>query len=345
MAKQANRKMIGGFVILAVAVLVVSIVVFGSGDWFKDSLQYVLHFQESVKGLNVGSPVLYRGFPVGAVKRVIIQADTEELKDDVLVFVEIYPETVVFASGDMDIEQWKRRMSELVERGLRAQMVPQSLVTGKLIIELTVHADAPAAQKKLDLEYDEIPTIPSTISKIETALGKLDLQKISSSLISVLASADRILKNPDLEASISELKGALTDARSLVQNVNGKVNPLSDNLNGALTDARGLINNVDQEVKPLSGKAQSTLDDVGKLARHADSKVNPLAKSVTGAMTSVDSAFKSIDELVGKRSPTRADLENTLKELAGAARSLRILADYLEQHPDALIKGKSLSKY
>jgi paraquat-inducible protein B len=48
---------------------------------------------------------------------------------------------------------------------------------------------------------------------------------------------------------------------------------------------------------------------------------------------------------VGKRSPTRADLENTLKELAGAARSLRVLADYLEQHPDALLKGKGYKKY
>jgi paraquat-inducible protein B len=62
---------------------------------------------------------------------------------------------------------------------------------------------------------------------------------------------------------------------------------------------------------------------------------------VTEALKSADSAFKSINDLVGKRSPTRADLDYTLKELAGAARSLRVLADYLEQHPDALLKGKT----
>ena len=44
-------------------------------------------------------------------------------------------------------------------------------------------------------------------------------------------------------------------------------------------------------------------------------------------------------DLVRKRSPTRADLDYTLKELAGAARSLRILADYLEQHHDTLKIG------
>ena len=319
--------MIGGFVLIAVGILAASIVIFGTGDWFKESLKYVLHFQESVKGLNVGSPVLYRGFPVGEVKRVIIQADLQDLKDDVLVFVQIYPETVVFSAGDLDIEQWKARMRDLIARGLRAQMVPQSLVTGKLIIELNLHTDAPAPMEHVDLsawnishDYGEIPTIPSTLSKLEAALGNLDLKELSKKLVSVLASADRILQNPNIDASISEFKNTLVDARQLVNNVN-------------------------EEVKPLSGKAQSTLVDVGKLARHVDGKVDPIAQSLTTALKSVDTAFKSIDELVGKRSPTRADLENTLKELAGAARSLRVLADYLERHPDALIKGKSGGKY
>lgn len=320
MAKQANRKMIGGFVLIAVCIMAASVVIFGSGDWFKKSLQYVLYFQESVKGLNVGSPVLYRGFMVGEVRRVVIQADTKDLKDAVVVYVEIYPETVVFATGEISIEQWKERMSDLIDRGLRGQLVPQSLITGKLSIELNEHADHQAVLMNIDLKYTEIPTIPSTLSKIESALGKLDLEKISSSLISVLVNADRILSNPDIDAGISELKSTLVDARRLV-------------------------NNVDKEVKPLSGKAQTTLDDVGKLARHVDGKVDPIAQSVTGALKTVDSAFKSIDELVGKRSPTRADLENTLKELAGAARSLRVLADYLEQHPDALLKGKNRGKY
>ena len=75
MAKQVNRAMIGGFVLIAVGIMAASILIFGSGDLFKKSLQYVLYFQESVKGLSVGTPVLYRGYPVGEVKRVLIRAD------------------------------------------------------------------------------------------------------------------------------------------------------------------------------------------------------------------------------------------------------------------------------
>jgi paraquat-inducible protein B len=170
------------------------------------------------------------------------------------------------------------------------------------------------------VDYGEIPTIPSTLSKLESALGNLDLKALSKKLVSVLTSADRILQNPNIDASINEFKGTLVDARKLV-------------------------NNVDEEVKPLSGKAQTTLGDVGKLARHVDAKVDPIAESVEKALKSVDTAFKSIDELVGKRSPTRAEVDKTLKEIQKAARSMRILADYLEQHPEALLKGKGSGKY
>jgi paraquat-inducible protein B len=102
---------------------------------------------------------------------------------------------------------------------------------------------------------------------------------------------------------------------------------------------------LDEEVKPLSGKVRSTLNDVGKLARHVDGKVDPISKSVMEALKSRDTAFKSIDGLVGKRSQTRAEIDKTLKEIQKAARSVRLLADYLEQHPEALLKGKGSRKY
>ena len=96
MAKQANRKMIGGFVIMAVGIMAASVVIFGSGDWFKESFEYVLYFEESVKGLDMGSPVLYQGFPVGKVKRVVIHADLKDVKDYILVYLELFPELMIF---------------------------------------------------------------------------------------------------------------------------------------------------------------------------------------------------------------------------------------------------------
>ena len=320
MAQQANRKMIGGFVLIAVGILAASVAIFGSGKWFQQSLQYVLYFQESVKGLDVGSPVLYRGFPVGEVKKVVIQADMKDERDLVLVYVSIYPENVVIKTKDMEIENWENRMSDLIDLGLRAKLTLQSFVTGKLAIELDSHPDKPATRKNIVNNVEEIPTIPSTHSKFEAALGKLDLETISERLVSVLTSADRILKNPDIDAGISEFKGALGDARVLMQNVNSKVDPLTDNLNSTLTDTRKLVN-------------------------HVDEKVDPLTKALIEALESADAAFKSIDDIAGKDSPTRAELDNVLQEVAGAARSVRILTEYLQQHPEALLKGKATKNY
>ncbi|MDJ0988089.1 MAG: MlaD family protein [Desulfobacterales bacterium] len=320
MSKQANRKVIGGFVLLAVGILAASVVIFGSGDLFKESFDYVLFFEESVKGLDVGSPVLYRGFPVGKVKKVVILADLKKINDYVLVYVELYPDVVAVLTEDNAEVDWRDRMSDQIALGLRAQLVPQSLITGKLAIQLSEHPDQPAAMKNIDPEYEEIPTIPSTLSKIEGFMAKLNLEELNKRLISILTSADRILNNPDIDASIHEFKGALTDARHLVQKVDGKVDPLAENLNNTLIDARKLVN-------------------------HVDGKLDPLSQAVLEALESADSAFKSVDDLVGKRSPTRAELDNTLIEIGKAARSLRVLADYLEQHPEALIKGKGSQNY
>lgn len=344
MAKQANRKMIGGFVVVAVVIMAASVVIFGSGDLFKETQEYVLYFEGSVKGLNIGSPVLFRGVQVGTVKNVIIRSYLKDLKSYIPVFIEIDTERFeVILNGE--VRDPEKVVPRLIERGLRAQMVTQSLITGQLAIEMNMHPNTPVLLRNLDKDYAEIPTIPSALAKMSKALEQLDLPEISDRLISILVSVDRILKNKDIEVSLHELKGVLQDARGLVQNVNGKVDPLADNLNSTITDARGLVNHVDEEVKPLSGKAQSALDDIGKLARHVDGKVDPLSKSVIAALKSVDSAFTSIDELVGEQSPTRADLDYTLKELAGAARSIRVLADYLEQHPEALVKGKGYKNY
>ncbi len=92
MAKQANRMMIGGFVVLAVIIMAASLVVFGSGKFFKKTNKYLLYFDESIKGLSVGAPVLFQGVQVGSVTSITLQADLEKMKTQIPVFIEIEPD-------------------------------------------------------------------------------------------------------------------------------------------------------------------------------------------------------------------------------------------------------------
>ena len=114
--------------------------------------------------------------------------------------------------------------------------------------------------------------------------------------------------NPDLAASIGHLKETLRDARKLV-------------------------NRVDRQVDPLAKDTRQTVKDIGKLARNLDGRVG-------GVATSLDKTLLSARGVISEDSPLVADLQNTLKEVSAMSRSIRELADYLEQHPETLIRGK-----
>jgi paraquat-inducible protein B len=88
-----------------------------------------------------------------------------------------------------------------------------------------------------------------------------------------------------------------------------------------------------------------TLQDTSRAINRIDSDVTPELKTIVAevrsTIASADGVLKNTDAtLVGKDAPAQQDLRDALQEIARAARSLRVLTDYLEQHPEALIRGK-----
>jgi len=204
MAKQANRMMIGGFVVLAVIIMAASLVVFGSGKFFKKTNKYILYFDESVKGLSVGAPVLFQGVQVGSVTSITLQADFVTMKTQIPVFIEIEPDRWKVRTGERN---YRKVAAKLIEMGLRAQLITQSFITGQLMIELDFYPKstlcyAPAIIDKDYEDYVVIPTCKSTSERLAQALGDLDLKGIEKHLLSVLANVDRLVSSPDLTASL-----------------------------------------------------------------------------------------------------------------------------------------------
>jgi paraquat-inducible protein B len=309
MAKQASRMMIGGFVVLAVIIMAASLVVFGSGKFFKKTNKYVLYFNESIKGLSVGAPVLFQGVQVGSVTDIILEADLTKMKTQIPILIEVEP------------DRWKVRgernyrevAAKLIEMGLRAELVMQSFITGQLMIQLDFYPKskicyAPAQLDKDYQDYVVIPTCPSTSERLAQALGDLDLKGIERHLLSLLSNVDRLVSNPDLAASIVALKGTLQAADKLVTKVDRQVDPVADDL-------------------------KKTVKGIGKLADNVDSRVG-------GVATGLDKTMAAAKGVLSQDSPLMVELENTLKEIAAMSRSFRQLANYFEQHPEALIRGK-----
>jgi paraquat-inducible protein B len=107
------------------------------------------------------------------------------------------------------------------------------------------------------------------------------------------------------------------------------------------------MGDVKQVVARLAPAVEATLKDYQKLAVNTDARVAPLVASIQKAAASAESTLGQaqktvavVDAALNIDSPLRYDLANALREVQGAARSLRVLTDYLEQHPEAVIMGK-----
>ncbi len=305
MAKQANRMMIGAFVILAVIIMAASLVVFGSGKFFQKTQKYVLYFNGSIMGLNVGAPVLFQGVPVGSVTSIVIHANLATMQASIPVIIEIEPDRFKISGGERNP---RKNLKILIENGLRAVLTVQSYITGQLAIELDFHPGTPVALRHINKEYLEIPTLPSTTQKLADALKKLDLAEMEKHLESALDGIANLANNPNLPASLQGLKETLQEARKLVIKV-------------------------DSRVDPLTKESTKTVKDFGELARNLNGRV-------AGMTTGLDKTLSAARGTVSQDSPLMVELQNTLQELSRMSRSIRQLADYLDQHPESLIRGK-----
>jgi paraquat-inducible protein B len=329
MSKQANKKAIGAFVVAALALAVAAIVVFGSGKLFVKRNQYVAFFQGSVTGLRVGAPVLFRGVKIGEVTKMMIYATPADGSFDIPIILEIEPDNIQFIGPD--VKDQKQYIQSLIKIGLRAQLQLQSMVTGQLMINLDFLPKTPVrlvGGKKIDLAkgVTEIPTIQTTIQKLEKTLQDVPIGEIVKSVDKSLKAIEALVTSEELTKSLHYFKQTMKDIRDLARHADEKIDPLSADLDQTLKDAQTLLRNVDSHVDPLVVSIQNTAD------------------AARPAVKEVENAFANIAALTGKGSEERKQLDRTLKEFQAAARSIKIWAEYLERHPEALIRGKGKPK-
>jgi len=337
MSKQASKTAIGGFVLIAIGLLIVGVIAFGGGKFLKKTSEYVLFFEGSVKGLNVGAPVVFRGVQIGSVKNIVLRANLRTLTAKIPVVIEV-------VRGRVEVEEQigtlHENLQKLIDVGLRAELSMESLVTGQMMVELDFKPDTPVRLVGGETGYLEIPTVVSALDRFAQSLQKLPIEELFNKIMGAVEGISKVVNAPELMAGVKSLNLAMDDARKLLNDVDAQIEPLANTATTTMNDFGTLAKDVDKQVDPLAKEATGALRDYRKLSRNLNAKVTPLSKSALAALDAARSALKSIDGLVGKDSATRADLDTTLKELAAAARSIRVLADYLQQHPDALIKGK-----
>jgi len=265
----------------------------------------------------VGAPVLFQGVRVGSVTSITIMADFKKLKANIPVIIEIEPDRVQ-VSEEFKERDFRKVADNLIAAGLRGMLAMQSFITGQLLIELDFFPNTPVVLRNLEKDYVELPTIPSPTARLARALDKFDFESFQTRLISSLDGINTFVNDPDLTASVRDLKETLQTARQLLANVN-------------------------KQVDPLARDVRQTAKDIGNLARDFDPRMKKLTTSLERTITGLDKTLHTVRGVVSEDSPMIVELENSLREVSAASRSLREFTADLNQQPEILLRGKRKS--
>lgn len=322
MSARSHPRIVGAFVLGAVAIVLAAVVLLSSGGWFTTRDRFSIYFPGSVKGLGPGSAITFRGIKVGEVTDVtaLLTGKPDPLVQIEVVF-EVYGRVVEVPGG---VSNPFRGLSTaafakvLTDRGLRARMMSQSLLTGQKYIELDFLPEEPARFGGLNRRYPELPTTPTPMEKLTGHLedftakvAELPLDQMLDDVRGTFQSLRELLQSPGVKDSftqadrtIKSLGPALQDARV------------------AIADTRVLIKSLDAQVKDTGGEVQQTMREVRETLDHAEKTLASLGKTLEGT------------------DQTQLTATGTLDELSRALKALRNLVDYIQTHPEAVVLGK-----
>jgi paraquat-inducible protein B len=340
MSKQANPTVIGGFVLGALALVVIAILVFGSGALFREQVPMVTYFPGSVQGLNVGAGVQFEGVTVGRVTGIELSFSPDTGTFSVPVTYEVWPESVSILGSASDDSPEEILRGLVKERGLHARLESVSFVTGQYVIALQLIPGRPLRLLKDPDDAVEVPSIEATRDRMSEMLDNLRLDDLVNEASLTLASIRQLIGSGEALRLLETLNGTLDAARVLIEDFDREVQPLAARLDSTLEDYGTLARAVRAGVVPVAENLEEVAASLAVLVRRVDEQVLPLSGATRAALGEVEAAMRSLDSLAGDASGTRIRLDRFLGEASAAARSLRDLADYLERHPEALLRGK-----
>jgi paraquat-inducible protein B len=323
MSQKISPTLIGAFVVGAVALLVIGVVAFGSGQLFRKTQQFVLYFDGSVNGLHMGAPVKFKGVEIGSVKDIKLEMGLGNQVHDIPVIIEIDLKKVIRRGVTIEKAMDPNTIREFVTQGLRGQLQTESLVTGVLYVALDWFPETPlrfVQPAGAHFQYEEIPTVPTELEQAHEALVRV-VKKIDD--IDFKRLIDSLAKTSD---GVGQLVSVNSPAlKSILQSMDQAM----PQLRGAISDFRKLTTTADHNIENVSGDLHQTLTA-------AQSAIDQIAATMKEAQTTIVSVRATVDP----NSPTIYELTKSLREVSGAASSLRLLADSLDHNPQAVVLGK-----
>ena len=332
MNRNPNPKIIGAFVSLSVVLLVAMVLFFGSAGFLGRNVRFILFFDQSVNGLEVGSPVKFRGVPVGSVERIQIRVEGQDPDSRAIpVVIKINRSRLEEDLGASTSSFQPETIQDSVARGLVAQLAIESLITGQLFVEFSFEPEKTQSFRSHLTEANgmlEIPTLGSPLDQITQDMVELiskvsavDLGRLSENVNVALENLALVLQGVDSQGISESVMYAANQVTALVD---------SDEFEQSLAAMRGAFIEIESAAKGFnldSGTLGATLHSWTTRFEQSLDKLDGLTSQTT--------------EMVEPDSSLRYELESALRELSRAAQSARQFTDYLERNPNALLTGRA----
>lgn len=321
MSKRANLTAIGAFVLGGITLGLGAVAFFGSGAFFQQTTTFLMYFTESVNGLQVGAPVKFKGVDIGSVTDIRIQYNQPANTDAIPVFVQINQDQLKNRLGvtNLDLSDPEDLRTQ-IRLGLRARMQALSYVTGMLFIELDYYSDTQPQFFQQEEVYLEIPTVSSNTQEI--------MRVVSETLADI--------NNVDFGGISDELKGSLRELRRGLRSLDFA--QFNDHMISAASGLDAFVNS--DEFRNSMKNVEGITEEVLGITRQFKQDFVPLSQQMRDSLGTVEDAMLEVQRTLQPESSLRVQLETTLREFSRAARTMQLLAEYLERHPNAVITGK-----
>lgn len=315
---------VGSFVVVALLMATLLITSLGKGRWFGGGqTRAVVWFDKSVKGLSVGAPVTFRGVPIGQVETIEVVLDPSTLRSRMPVTLTLTTDAMSLKAKGTQAQ--RLALQQLIDRGLVAQMVNQSLVTGQSMIDLNI-----------------VPAKAQTVQQSED--GPLQIPQLGGAFDQLL---DQVSDLP-LKDTVAEFRAALVSMRELSDQARQTMVLVQKDVGRVSAQAIAATQGVSGDFHQVATDASSTLksvrgfaDEGQALVAQARPEITLAARSINEAATDVRTGMGALSEWVAPGSPMRINLDDALKDLARSARSFTSFVEDIEEQPNALIFGRS----
>jgi phospholipid/cholesterol/gamma-HCH transport system substrate-binding protein len=346
MSTEANYFKIGLFVLAACAVCVAGVIALGAGAFMQDEIILETYVDESVQGLEVGSPVKYRGVQIGQVSNIGLTRTRYEQatpfgqrKRYVLVEAEVQANQF----GARDPAAIRRRIEAAVEEGLRMRLTSQGL-TGLSYIEMD-YVDDPSLYPPLEIDWTPaayyvpsapgiIATVTNTIESINRALRQLEgreLGRIADNLDGLLVAVTALISDERTDELRDQAIELLTEARR----TNESMREILDR-----PELRVILDQAEATASVLRRVAENSEDDVTAALndfRESTARLREMSETLPATLEELNASLAQLASLIGDQQRSFAA---TIRNVESITANLDELTESAKRYTVQTLFGK-----